>query len=252
MIKSLINNALKKLGYRCAKIENVNSNKNEESRFSLNTGERQVANKLEGIRKDHVVRYDIVANFLLNNYDDTFNLIGGDIFCGNGYGSHLVSNRIGCYIFGIDASSEAIALANEYYANDKMFFINKVFPFKIPNNVFDFVVSFETIEHLVEDLEFVNELYSSIKQGGYLFLSAPNEEICNFDKNNYEFHIKHYTFDEIRHIIESDNKFELITWFGNGAYDFENGVYVKNREEGEMTMKEKVLDSHLTYVFKRK
>jgi SAM-dependent methyltransferase len=256
MIKDLINKILGSSGYKCIKIKNTVKLVPEKKidRFSLDTGERQVAISLEDIRRDHVVRYEKASEFLLNNHKSTSNLFGGDIFCGNGYGSNIIAKNTNCLTIGIDASSEAIDLANEYYANDKMFFVVKKFPFTLPENIFDFIISFETIEHVIEDKGLVDEFSRSLKSGGYLFLSAPNEEICSFEKNNYEFHVKHYRFEEIVNLLISTNQFELITWYGNGAYDFEDGTIVNynKREENEMEMKEKEFDSHLTYIFKKK
>ena len=248
-IKSIINSLLKTYGYKCVKIKNLT--KKNEPRFSLNTGERQVALHLKDIRRDHVARYELVSNFLLKTYNNTSELFGGDIFCGNGYGSSLINEKTNCFSVGFDASSEAIELANNYYSSEKLFFTTKRFPFLLPENIFDFIISFETIEHVIEDNELLEQFGRSLKSGGYLFLSAPNEEICSFEKNNYEFHVKHYTFDDISSLLVNSNKYELVTWYGNGAYNFENGVLINSREDSEMNLKEKKIDSHLTYIFKK-
>lgn len=251
-VKVLINNILKSYGYKCIKIESLNSlkSKKETSRFSLNTGERQVAISLEGIRRDHVSRYELVSSFLLKNSNPS-NLFGGDIFCGNGYGCKIIAEKTNCMTIGFDASSEAIDLANKFYANDKMFFVEKKFPFKLPENCFDFIISFETVEHIVEDKALMDEFERSLKPGGFLFLSAPNEDICSFAKNNYEFHIKHYTFSEIIDLVAKSGQFELITWYGNGAYNFDDGRITGLRADNEMEIKEREFDSHLTYIFKK-
>ena len=101
--------------------------------FSLNSGERQIAQSLEGIRKDHLWRYELVADFLANQFG-AIRTNGADIFCGNGYGSHLVAKRLqNTQILAIDASKEAIDLANRHYKVDKkIHFANKFFPFAPP------------------------------------------------------------------------------------------------------------------------
>ena len=80
--------------------------------FSLNSGERQVAQSLDGIRKDHLWRYELVADFLAKQFG-AIRTNGADIFCGNGYGSHIVAKRLqNTQILAIDASKEAIDSAN--------------------------------------------------------------------------------------------------------------------------------------------
>jgi len=251
-IKKIIKSVLKSFGYMCVKVKTLEEKKNKSiEKFSLNSGERQTSTKLDGIRKDHLSRYVVVSDFYNKLELDTSNLFGMDIFCGNGYGSYFITENMGCKIISIDASNEAISLANKHYSNDNTFFTVKEFPFDIPSNAFDFVISFETIEHLEDDIKLISKLTASLKKGGYLFISAPNEDVCNFEPNMYKFHIKHYTFKEINELVCFNDNFELITWFGNGAYNFEGGKFVSNREENEMFMKEKVFDSHLTYVFRK-
>lgn len=249
-LKIVMNKLLANFGYKCVRLRET-SVPAIDDRFSLNSGERQISTKLSGIRKDHIARYEAVSNFLFKHKGEYNSLFGADIFCGNGYGSALVTDKMKCFILGIDASKEAINLANKYYSNNKTFFITKTFPFKLPQNVFDFIISFETIEHLLEDSLLLQEFNYSLKKNGYLFLSAPNEEICSYEKNNYEFHIKHYTFSDILSIINKNGDFELISWYGNGACNFENGVNIGFRTDSEMELKEKQADSHITYVFKK-
>lgn len=256
-LKVVINNLIRNFGYQFIKVANLNKLdiKKEKTktndRFSLNSGERQIAKEVTGIRRDHVVRYELVGNFLKDEFGNVSSLFGGDIFCGNGYGSNIISQKVDSYIIGFDASKEAVDLANNYYSNSRMFFSVKIFPFELPKKIFDFIVSFETIEHLVDDEKLIEEFTISLKKGGYLFLSAPNEDICSFQKNNYEFHIKHYTFSEIFNMVTKRNDFELINWYGNGAFNFNDGINIGAREQKFMDLKEREMDSHLLYVFKK-
>lgn len=236
---------------RTSTIKSNSSTSKNLDRFNLNSGERQVATQLDEIRNDHFVRYKMVADFLGKLGSRSGEFLGADVFCGNGYGSFLIATETNAQIIGIDASKDAIALANESYSTNKSFFSVKRFPFELPVNVFDFVVSFETIEHVKEDKELIYQLDRSLKNGGYLFVSVPNEEICSYEKNNYEFHIKHYFFDEIINMLDSISQYELITWYGNGAYDFAEGVYQKHRDPSQMLMKEKEADSHIIYVLQK-
>lgn len=43
----------------------------------------------------------------------------------------------------------------------------------IPNNYFDWIVCTEVLEHTLNPFSAVNEIYRTLKAGGYLFLSVP-------------------------------------------------------------------------------
>jgi 2-polyprenyl-3-methyl-5-hydroxy-6-metoxy-1,4-benzoquinol methylase len=47
-------------------------------------------------------------------------------------------------------------------------------PFPIPDNNFDAVISLSTIEHIIHVDHFVREIHRILRDGGHLYLSAPN------------------------------------------------------------------------------
>ena len=89
--------------------------------FSLNSGERQVATSIENIRKDHLYRYEYAINKIKKLLKDNCSIL--DIFCGNGYGSYLISKSLPqCSICSVDGSKEAIILARKKGLKIKLFF----------------------------------------------------------------------------------------------------------------------------------
>ena len=90
--------------------------------FSLHSGERQTGTCLDAIRRDHRVRYDLAISWLRKRGGKVGELFGLDIFCGNGYGTYMLTQLMGCKVLAIDASAEAIVLANRWYGTAGSFF----------------------------------------------------------------------------------------------------------------------------------
>ena len=203
--------------------------------FSLNSGERQTAQTLAGIRKDHLLRYELAANFLENRFGE-IKTIGADIFCGNGYGSYVVASKLkNTKILSVDASKEAIELANNYYKiENRIKFINKFFPFELEKDKYDYVISFESIEHIQDDIQFIETIISAIKNNGYWFLSTPNEEKMSLKKNNNKFHFRHYTNKMVNDIFKKYN-LKVIEQYGEDTYSIDkNGLITGTLSEDKM------------------
>src|SRR3954467_14298237 len=80
----------------------------EKAPMTMKHGERQVAPTLEGIRADHVARYQFAAQLLKK----PTRVI--DFACGVGYGSKILADA-GHFVYGYDRDPEAIAYAREHY-----------------------------------------------------------------------------------------------------------------------------------------
>ena len=170
--------------------------------YSLYSGERQTAADVSGIRADHTARYEFCAEFLKSLHCNNY-LKGLDCFCGNGYGSAILADNLpDVTISSIDASEDAIAFARKFYHRDNVQYIEKCFPFKLESK-YDFIVSFESIEHIKQDTMLLKEFYRALNNDGYLFLSTPNEEFMPYNKHNFPFHIKHYTPEVLKKILKN-------------------------------------------------
>ena len=78
-----------------------------------------------------------------------------DISSGEGYGSHILS-KFADEVIGCDIDENIIRHANDKYAGDNLKFMPgdcRRMPFA--DHLFDVVVSFETIEHIVEQEQFL-------------------------------------------------------------------------------------------------
>ena len=220
-------------------------------RFSLNSGERQTAQTLDGIRKDHLLRYELAANFLENQFNQN-KTFGADIFCGNGYGSYLVASKLkNTEILSIDASKEAIELANNHYKiENRIKFVYKFFPFELDKDKYDYVICFESIEHIQNDIQFIETIISAIKNNGYLFLSTPNEDVMSLKKNNNKFHFRHYTNKTISNIFKKYN-LEVIERYGEDTYSIDkNGFIIGTLGEDKMKLIKDYNGQFMVYILR--
>lgn len=178
--------------------------------FGLDSGERFSALRIDDIPPDHLARYEFAARVL-----ETLEgpLVGADIFCGGGYGTHLLAQRLPCFILGIDGSNESITRASQTYVDFNVLFAQKFFPFHLPAAHFDFIVSMESIEH-VENGSLLFKLFvQALKPGGHLVISAPNADIIEVEKNPYHWHYRHYTVGDIKALGEAHG-LHLMSWQG--------------------------------------
>ncbi|MCF8260628.1 MAG: class I SAM-dependent methyltransferase [Melioribacteraceae bacterium] len=160
-------------------------------------GERQVQSELEKIRADHRGRYKFASNFITPESKVL------DAACGVGYGAFIIAKEVnGSEIIGVDIEKRAIDYANKYYKTNRIKYeINDVMKLAFSPAIFDAVVSFETIEHLENAERFLEDITGFLKSGGKLIVSSPNQDVMPFDKNQFPYHIKHFTNDELSNIL---------------------------------------------------
>jgi len=185
--------------------------------FKYDSGERQTAFSYGEVRRDHRVRYELAAMLIKGLNLGGPDAWGLDAFCGNGYGTGFVSSTTGTPMLGIDASAEAVSVAAAKFATPGTFFAQKFFPFSLPKAAFDFVISFESIEHVDDGAALIRELARAAKPGGFIFGSVPNETRMPLGVNHNRFHVRHYTMDEITALL-ADNGATVLERHGQDAY----------------------------------
>lgn len=171
--------------------------------FSADSGERISATTDDRILTDHLARYRYAAQQVRIFFPGQKTLFGADVFCGSGYGTNILARDTGAVVHGIDGSSESIERANQAFPRENTFFIHKFFPFRLPTDAFDFVCSFESIEHILDYKLFAEVLASSLKEGGILFVSCPNVEKIDLEVNPYHWHYKHLTPSEFEDLFNA-------------------------------------------------
>ena len=245
---SIIANACKRISGLISRRINMQSTQHD---FSLESGERQTGKKLSDIRYDHRLRYQCAIDYLKSCYPVGEQSFGLDLFCGTGYGTSMIFTDLFCSILGIDGSGEAIDFANRHYAQNGTLFSHKRFPFSLPQNTFDFITCYESLEHVEDDVFLLEQLIASLKQNGLLFLSTPNERYLPLKKDFHKFHFKHYTINEVVNMTYSMGELKLITWFGQNLYKFDRDRFAGILSDHDMLLQERKEGQLLIFVFKK-
>jgi len=148
------------------------------------------------IYKEHAARYDFTSKYVKSK-----KVL--DIACGSGYGCEILLNKGAKYVVGSDISEETIDYAKKNYQKENIeFYTNDIKKLNFPDEEFDCIVSFETLEHVKEQEAAISELKRVLKKGGTLIISTPNSESRTKDEEGtQQFHEKELTVEEFRNII---------------------------------------------------
>ena len=123
-----------------------------------------------------------------------------DAACGEGYGSAILAASAE-KVRGIDQNAEAVREAKEKYKASNLDFVSGIveeMPFEAES--FDRIVSFETIEHLIDQRKFLCEIRRVLKSDGILILSSPNK--TSFRSRNKEENLYHINELEPEQLLE--------------------------------------------------
>jgi SAM-dependent methyltransferase len=128
-----------------------------------------------------------------------------DAGCGTGYGSRLLREK-GQSVVGVDYSPHAIAYAREHYEGPALTYAVMDGNFlAFPPSQFDFLVSFEVIEHMVEPEQFLRECTRVLGPSGRLILSTPNRTTTDIHMRSIgqknEFHVSMFDVVGFRRVL---------------------------------------------------
>jgi len=165
---------------------------------------------------EHIHRYEEAAKIMAKPNSNVL-----DIACGTGFGSNFLAT-LGHTVIGADISEVAIEECNNKYKADNLIYkvINGLeIPF--PDEYFDVVVSFETIEHTTEFNKMLNEFKRIIKKDGIVILSTPNFLVNS--PNGYlvnPYHTQEWEYHELKNILEE--VFKRVEIFGQKYSRYDN------------------------------
>ncbi|MBT2640069.1 class I SAM-dependent methyltransferase [Bacillus sp. ISL-41] len=165
------------------------------------TGERVIPDLMKpanALLLEHLARYQFSSYHLRGRVLD--------IACGSGYGSQMLAKlgkkRIN-ELIAVDFDPVTIEYAHKRYNHPLVKYrcedaTDPLLPQKL--GMFDAIISFETLEHLEEERQFLANLYNMLKPGGTLVLSTP------FGKGRGKpcgspFHVHQLTVDEFNELF---------------------------------------------------
>ncbi len=170
------------------------------------TGERFVPECEREIWYEHYHRYLMACD-----------LVRGkkvlDAACGEGYGSHLLATYAD-KVVAVDIDQNSINHAKQRYRRNNLKFIKAdVLEIPIPDDSFDVVVSFETLEHLAEHQDLLAEYKRLLTNDGCLIISTPDKAEYS-DKTGFsnEYHVKELYHHEFKELL--DGHFSHQVWLG--------------------------------------
>ncbi|MEI9917906.1 MAG: class I SAM-dependent methyltransferase [Bacteroidota bacterium] len=116
-----------------------------------------------------------------------------EVGCGEGRGIDLVLPRAKSYS-AIDKIEPVIAKLRTKYPAGKFYSGNipPLAPFA--DNSFDVVITFQVIEHIQDDFNFLKEIHRVLKPGGLAIITTPNRPM-SLSRNPW--HIREYTGKEL-------------------------------------------------------
>ena len=173
------------------------------------TGERFLPECAGEMIYEHWHRYLIARNYIAGK-----RVL--DVASGEGYGSHLLSISAGSVV-GADISTDAVAHASIRYATKNLRYVAAdCTQIPEPDASFDVIVSFETIEHMIEHEAVMREVDRLLAPGGMFIISSPNRPEYS-DKTGYknEFHVKELDRAELKTLL--DPHFPAQAWFAQRA-----------------------------------
>jgi SAM-dependent methyltransferase len=133
------------------------------------TGERLTSEYGGQTEIEHLQRY-LMARELCRGKDVL------DVASGEGYGTALLA-QVAQSAVGVEIAAEAVAhAARSYTASNLRFIEGDARKLPIPDAAFDVVVSFETIEHFLEQEQFVREVRRVLRPDGIFVVSTPDRD----------------------------------------------------------------------------
>jgi SAM-dependent methyltransferase len=199
------------------------------------TGERFTPECVREIWYEHYHRYAFASG-----------LVRGrkvlDAACGEGYGAALLA-RTAASVTGVDVSEATIEHARRRYPDPRLEFRSAdCLDLPFPDDSFECIVSFETLEHLADHEGLLREFRRVLAPNGFLLLSSPDKaEYSDRQQHQNEFHVRELYRDELEALVASHFPayrlwgqrllFQSAIW----ALDELPGIEIQQESEGEIS-----------------
>lgn len=137
-----------------------------------------------------------------------------DIASGEGYGSAMLA-ATAAKVSGVDVDPQAVSTANlRYGQKDRLtFHVGRAQEIPFPDDSFDAVTSFETIEHIEDPEALIREIRRVLKPKGFAIISTPNKSVYNAGLSQPNaFHLREMEMAEFVLMLEA--AFNTVSVYG--------------------------------------
>ncbi len=167
---------------------------------------------------------------LLFPYVEAAQMVHGNVLeigCGWGRGLELLTQAADHYT-GIDKNEDLIGSLQREYPQSTFIEANIPPLSGLADNTFDFIVTFQVIEHIENDNLFIKEAHRVLKPGGKLLLTTVNK---TFSLTRNPWHVREYVADELRALM--GQHFPVIETRGIHGNDKVMTYYEQNKRSVE-------------------
>ena len=177
---------------------------------------------------ERVSQHDQSDNYVFQRsilaYHEVAKIVSGDVLelgTGMGYGIEIVAPICNTFVT-LDKHLPGIEF--ESYQNVK--FSQQTFPpfTDILDNSFDYVITFQVIEHMNDDHLFLNEIKRVLRPGGKAIITTPNKPM-SITRNPW--HVREYTIVELKTLMAQ--YFSTVDAQGVFGDELVNEYYEKNK-----------------------
>lgn len=162
--------------------------------------------------------------------------IAGDVLeigTGSGYGIEVVAPRAARFVT-VDKHTPPVDFDRFPGVEFRR---TAVPPLPFGDGEFDCVISFQVIEHIPDDREFVREIHRVLRPGGQLIVTTPNAPM-SLTRNPW--HVREYTAGELRALLEE--AFAEVEALGVSGDEKVMAYYERNRRSVERIARFDIFD----------
>lgn len=151
------------------------------------------------ITSDKIASDNPLHHRLLSAYVFSQKYIKGDVLelgCGEGRGIDIILRKSKSFT-AIDKIKDVIEKLSSKYKDNV--FISSNFPplSDIEDNSFDTIISFQVIEHIQDDTQYISEIERILRPGGVALITTPNIKMT-LTRNPW--HVREYTSEELNNL----------------------------------------------------
>lgn len=110
-------------------------------------------------------------------------------------------------------------------------------PLNFADESFDFVISFQVIEHIEKDREFIKDIYRVLRPGGKFIVTTPNAPM-SLTRNPW--HVREYTDMELKSLLAE--QFRTVEMLGVAGNEKVMAYYEQNRRSVKRITRFDILD----------